>query len=101
MKKEQLHQNVKQTVKVWEDGTVRLLKKGQKGLMHAIFSRLGVVLVLLFLQMGALFSILRWFGALLPHYLGGTVVVTAAMVLYLLNVDMNNSVRIPGWSSLR
>ncbi len=94
MKKEQLHQNMKKRVKVLEDGTVRLLKKGQKGMVHAIFSRLGIVLVLLFLQIAALFSLMRWFGELLPHYLGGTVLVTAAMVLYLLNLDMNNSVRI-------
>lgn len=94
MKKEQLQQNVKQTVKVWEDGTIRLLKKGQKGLLHAIFSRFGIVLVLLLLQCGALFSLMRWFGGLLPHYLGGTTLITALMVVYLLNQDMDNSVRI-------
>ena len=71
-----------------------VLKRGQKGLVHAIFSRFGLVLVLLLLQFGALFSLLRWFGQLLPHYLGGTALVTAAMVIYLLNIDMDNSVRI-------
>lgn len=94
MKKEQLHQNVKAKVKVLEDGTVRLLKKGQKGLLHAVFSRFGIVLVLLFLQIGALFSLMRWFGGLLPHYLGGTTLATGLMVIYLLNQDMDNSVRI-------
>ena len=54
----------------------------------------ALVLVLLLLQFGALFSLLRWFGQLLPHYLGGTALVTAAMVIYLLNIDMDNSVRI-------
>ena len=94
MQKEQLQQNMKEKVKVFEDGGVRLLKKGQKGLVHAIFSRFGLVLILLLLQFGALFSLLRWFGQLLPHYLGGTALVTAAMVVYLLNIDMDNSVRI-------
>ena len=94
MQKEQLQQNVKDKVKVFEDGGIRLLKKGQKGLVHAIFSRFGLILVLLLLQVGALFSLLRWFGGLLPHYLGGTLLVTAAMMVYLLNQDMNNSVRI-------
>ena len=55
----------------------------------------GAVLVLLVLQFGALFSLMRWFSNLLPHYLGGTLLVTAAMMVYLLNQDMNNSVRIP------
>ena len=93
MQTQQLQQNMKEKVKVFEDGGIRLLKKGQKGLVHAIFSRFGLVLVLL-LQFGALFSLLRWFGQLLPHYLGGTALVTAAMVIYLLNIDMDNSVRI-------
>ena len=94
MQTEKLQQNMKEKVKVFEDGGIRLLKKGQKGLVHAIFSRFGLVLVLLLLQFGALFSLLRWFGQLLPHYLGGTALVTAAMVVYLLNIDMDNSVRI-------
>ena len=94
MQTEQLQQNVKEKVRVFEDGGIRLLKKGQKGLVHAIFSRFGLVLLLLLLQFGALFSLLRWFGGLLPHYLGGTALITAGMVCYLLNLDMDNSVRI-------
>ena len=94
MQKEQLQQNMKDKVRVFEDGGIRLLRKGQKGLVHAIFSRFGLVLLLLLLQVGALFSILHWFGELLPHYLGGSVLLTAGMVVYLLNIDMDNSVRI-------
>ena len=94
MQTEQLQQNMKEKVKVFEDGGIRLLKKGQSGLVHAIFSRFGLVLVLLLLQFGGLFALLRWFGGLLPHYLGGTALVTASMVCYLLNLDMDNSVRI-------
>ena len=94
MQKEELQQNMKNKVKVFEDGGIRLLKKGQSGLVHAIFSRFGLILILLLLQALALFSLLRWFGGLLPHYLGGTLLVTAAMMVYLLNLDMDNSVRI-------
>ena len=47
MQTQQLQQNMKEKVKVFEDGGIRLLKKGQKGLVHAIFSRFGLVLVLL------------------------------------------------------
>ena len=95
MPKETLQHTMKNKVRVFEDGGIRLLRKGQKGLIHAIFSRFGLVLVLLVLQFGALFSLMRWFSGLLPHYLGGTLLVTAAMMVYLLNQDMNNSVRIP------
>ena len=41
MQKEQLQQNMKDKVKVFEDGGIRLLKKGQRGLVHAIFSQIG------------------------------------------------------------
>ena len=95
MSKETLQHTMRSKVRVFEDGGIRLLRKGQKGLIHAIFSRFGLVLVLLVLQFGALFSLMRWFSNLLPHYLGGTLLVTAAMMVYLLNQDMNNSVRIP------
>ena len=95
MPKETLQHTMRSKVRVFEDGGIRLLRKGQKGLIHAIFSRFGLVLVLLVLQFGALFSLMRWFSDLLPHYLGGTLLVTAAMMVYLLNQDMNNSVRIP------
>ena len=95
MPKETLQHTMRNKVRVFEDGGIRLLRRGQKGLIHAIFSRFGLVLVLLALQIGALFSLLRWFSSLLPHYLGGTLLVTAAMMVYLLNQDMNNSVRIP------
>ena len=66
MQTQQLQKNMKEKVKVFEDGGIRLLKKGQKGLVHAIFSRFGLVLVLLLLQFGALFSLLRWFGSCCP-----------------------------------
>lgn len=94
MQKDELKQNVKSYAQKFEDGGLRLLKKGQKGVIHAIFSRFGLVLLLLLLQAGLLVSIFRWFGNLLPHYFGGSVVVTAAMVLYLLNSKMDNSAKI-------
>ena len=97
MQKKQFQQNMKDKVRVFEDGGIRLLKRGQKGVVHAIFSRFGLVLVLLLLQAFALFSLLQWFGELLPHYFGGTLLVTAAMMVYLLNQDMDNSVRITCW----
>ena len=94
MKTEELKHNVKGYAQKFEDGGLRLLKKGQKGIIHAIFSRFGLVLVLLLLQVGVLFSIFRWFGNLLPHYFGSSVIVSAAMVIYLLNSKMDNSAKI-------
>ena len=70
------------------------LKRGREGRGTRYFQPFWLVLVLLLLQAFALFSLLQWFGELLPHYFGGTLLVTAAMMVYLLNQDMDNSVRI-------
>ena len=94
MKKEKLQQNMKDRMQQFEDGGLRLLKKGQKGIVHAIFSRFGLVLLLMLLQVGVLWSVFRWFGGLLPHYFGGSVAMSAFMVVYILNSEMDNSAKI-------
>ncbi|MDE7112775.1 MAG: cardiolipin synthase, partial [Acetatifactor sp.] len=66
-----------------------LLKKGQKGIMHAIFSRMGVIMVLLVVQILILFSIFQWFKEFLPHIWGGTILFTVCMIIYLLNSRMD------------
>ena len=50
-----------------------LLKKGQKGIVHAVFSRFGLILLLFVAQVFILFSIFQWFEEFLPHIFGGTV----------------------------
>ena len=94
MKKEEFQQNMKDRMQQFEDGGLRLLKKGQKGIVHAIFSRFGLVLLLMLLQAGVLWSVFRWFGGLLPHYFGGSVAMSAFMVVYILNSEMDNSAKI-------
>ena len=94
MKPEEFKQNVKDRVRVFEDGGIRLLKKGKRGIIRAIFGRTGLVLVLFFVQVLLLFSVFRWFTALVPHLLGGSIAFTAVMVIYLLNSDMDNSAKI-------
>ncbi len=71
-----------------------LLKKGQKGIMHALFSRVGIMLVLLVLQALMLFSLFRWFQEFLPHVLGGTVLFMIVMVLYLINSTLDPTAKI-------
>ena len=71
-----------------------LLKKGQKGIMHAIFSRMGLILLLLAFHIFLLFSAFRWFGNFLPHIYGGTVLFNVVMVLYLLNCRIDPSAKI-------
>lgn len=71
-----------------------LIKKGQKGIIHAIFSRFGLILLMLVIQFFILFSVFQWFEEFLPHILGSTVIFTIVMVIYLLNSRINPTAKI-------
>lgn len=73
---------------------LRLLKKGQTGIVHAVFSRFGLILLLLAIQILTLFSIFRWAERFLPHIFGGTVLFSAIMVIGLLNSKINPTAKI-------
>lgn len=73
---------------------LRLLKKGQKGIIHAIFSRFGLVVIMLVVQVLILLSIFQWFEEFLPHIFGGVVLFSFVMVVYLLNSRLNPTAKI-------
>ena len=77
-----------------ENKGLRLLKKGQKGIIHAVFSRLGIILLLLILQILFLVGVFYWFGDLVPHFWGGTILFSACMVLYLINSRIDPTAKI-------
>ncbi len=76
------------------DNGLSLLKKGQKGFFYAVFSRVGVMMVLLVLQVFFLFSVFHWFAQFMPHILGSTAVFTVFMVLYLINSRIDPTAKI-------
>ena len=77
-----------------KEAGLRLLKKGRQGIFRMIFSRSGLILVLLAVQVLFLFSIFHWFEEFLPHIYGGVVIFTVFMVLYLLNSSMDPTAKI-------
>lgn len=80
--------------KLTENSGIRLLKKGQKGLIHLIFSRLGLILLLLAIQGLAIFGVFIWFSQFLPHIIGGVALYSIIMVLYILNSRMDPTSKI-------
>ena len=73
---------------------ISLVKKGQKGVLHLVFSRLGLILLFLILHLFLLFCGFYWFREFLPHIYGGTFFLfSAVMVLSLLNSRMDASVK--------
>lgn len=71
-----------------------LLKKGKKGMSHAVFSRFGMILLLFLVQVALYLNIFNWFEARMPHILGGTAFLEVLMVLWLLNSGINPTAKI-------
>ena len=71
-----------------------LLQKGKQSFFRMIFSRTGVILLLLAVQVLLLLAVFGWFEEFLPHIYGGVVVFTLLMVLYLLNSDFDPTSKI-------
>ena len=72
-----------------KDTGMRLLEKSKHGIFKMIFSRSGLILLLLGVQIFFLFSIFYWFEGFLPHIYGGVIAFTVFMVLYILNCPMD------------
>lgn len=68
---------------------MRLLKKGQKGVLRLIFGRTGIVILLLAMNICMLLAVFGWFAEFLPHVYGGTALFILCMVTYLINNAMD------------
>ncbi len=73
---------------------IRLLKKGQNCILHAVFSRMGLFVILLAAQVLFLVSAYQWFREFRPHLISGMAVFTVVMVLYLLNCRLDPTAKI-------
>ena len=73
---------------------IRLLKKGRHGLLRAIFSRAGLLLILMLLQILLFVVVFGRLRSYLPHYVTIGAVFSAVMALYLLNSRHDNSTKI-------
>lgn len=74
--------------------TLRLLKKGHKGLVYALFSRFGLVVLMLLVQVAMIVVFYNIFKEYVPHYYGLSMVFTAIMVLILINSRMDPSSKV-------
>lgn len=72
---------------------LNLLKKGQKGIMHALFSRFGLIVFSLLVQIVVLLSVFFRLQQFLPQYFGGTALLRVVAAIFLLNKDMSGSAR--------
>lgn len=73
---------------------LRLLKKSKKGILRMIFSRTGLIALLLVVQFLVLFAIFFRLEAFLPHIYGGTAILIVGAVLYLINSHLDPTAKI-------
>ena len=76
-----------------KDG-INLLERGKKGVIHMIFSRFGIILLLLVIQVLFLFGLFFKFRQLAPHYLVIASFFYLCMIVVLVNSDHDASSKI-------
>ena len=69
-------------------------KKRKKTLLKAVFSRAGLIVLMLLMQIALLVVLFGWLKDFLPHYVTIVAVFEAVMALYLLNSDHDPSAKL-------
>ncbi len=73
---------------------MRLIQQGKKGLFNTVFSRFGIMTIMILIQFFVLFSSFFWFQDYRPQINTITNIFVVMMVLYLLNTSMNSTAKI-------
>lgn len=73
---------------------LRLLKKGKQGLINIVFSRLGLIVLLFFINFGSIILLYHWFSESVPEIHGMLGVLEILMVLYLFNCEFDSDVKL-------
>ena len=74
--------------------TRALLKKGKRGLARALFGRTGLITLLLIVQFGLMLAMFGWLRDWHIQVLGGTVALTAVMVVRVVNARLDPTAKI-------
>lgn len=80
--------------KSFKDTGLRLIKKGQKGIVHAIFSRFGVIILLFALQIILFFAGLIWFQSFASEFFFGGLLIGLFVSAYILNTKSDPSAKL-------
>lgn len=81
------------------ENIVRLLSKRKKGILKIVFSRVGIVIILLLVQLNILLSVYHWFADYFAWFTGAQVLFSVGMVFYLFNCDMDSTAKLT-WLNL-
>ena len=79
---------------IGEEGGIRLLKKHRKTLLRAVFSRAGLIVIFLLIQVALIVVAFDWLSDYLPHFVTLMTVLSTVMALYLLNSGLDPSAKL-------
>ena len=65
-----------------------LIHKGKRGIMRVVFSRVGIITLLMLIQLGVLIMLGLRFSEVLPHLFGSSVIISFFMGLVMINSKM-------------
>lgn len=71
-----------------------LLEKGIHGIKSILFSRLGLIMLLLLVQLWLLICVFEWFAAFIPHLFGSSMLFNLMMVIILLNSNTDPTAKL-------
>jgi len=80
--------------KIRKERTVRLLSNSRRRLFRVVFSRLGIISLLFLFNACVFLAGFFWIEEYLPHFFGGSAVITAVFVLLVLNTDIDATAKI-------
>lgn len=73
------------------EGVIRLMPKRKRGFLRIIFSRIGLVLLLMLVQLFMLYAAYKWFDDYFQWFNGLIWIITIAMVFELFSSDMDST----------
>ena len=77
-----------------KDTGLRLIKKGQKGLVHAIFSRFGIILLLFAVQVVFLCAVTFWFQSFVSELFFGGIIIGLFVSVFILNTKSDPTAKL-------
>ena len=84
---------------VQDEEQLSLLSKRKKGLLRMVFSRIGMMAVLILLQIAVFLSLYRWFAEYFRWFAAAQALFSIGMVFYLFNCDMDATAKLT-WLNL-
>ncbi len=83
----------------YENEIIRLMPRKKRGLLRLVFSRVGLMAVLILLQAGILLTVYGWFIEYIKWFTGAQAIFTVMMLLYLFNCTMDSTAKLT-WLAL-